>query len=152
VSVRTRIVGIGQKVAGDDGVGLGVLDELERHALPEGTELVRLVDPMDLVSILETDDRVVLVDAVLASPAGVVVDLGPEELSSKAAQPASSHGFGAGQAIDLARALSPNGASSPWRIVAVTIDRPDGYRVGLSPDVAAAVPAAAARVIDLLGG
>jgi hydrogenase maturation protease len=150
--MRTHIVGIGQKVAGDDGVGLAVLDELERHPLPEGAQLVRLKDPMDLVSLLETGDRVVLVDAILASPAGVVVELGPEDLSNEAPQPASSHGLGAGQAIELARVLSPNGAAPGLRVVAVTIDRPNGYRVGLSPEVAAAVPAAADRVVELLGG
>jgi hypothetical protein len=40
---------------------------------------------------------------------------------------------------ELTPALSPNGASR-IRIVAVTIGRPDCYRTGSSPEVAAAVP------------
>lgn len=148
--MRTRVVGIGQKVAGDDGVGIAVLDELSRRRVPEGTELLRLVDPMALVSLLETEDRVVLVDAVLASPPGVVMDLSPEEISSQASQPASSHGMGAARAIELARALSPD-TTPDLRVVAITIGRPDRYRVGLSPEVAAAVPKAADHVLQLLG-
>ena len=114
MSVRTRIVGMGQKVAGDDGVGIAVLDELRRRRVPEGTELVHLADPMDLIPLLEAEERIVLVDAVLASPPGVVVELGPEELSSQAPQPASSHGMGAAEAIELARALSPGAVVPPW--------------------------------------
>jgi hydrogenase maturation protease len=152
MSMRARVVGIGQIVAGDDGVGLAVLDELRRRRVPEGTEIVHLADPMDLVPLLERDERVVLVDAVLASPPGVVLELGPDELSRQASQPASSHGMGAAQAIELARALSPGGAAPHLRVVAVTIGRPERYRVGLSPEVAAAVPQAADRVLQLLGG
>lgn len=150
MSMRTRVVGIGQRAAGDDGVGIAVIEELRRHRLPEGTALVHLADPMGLVSLLESEERVVLVDAVVASPSGVVVELGPEELSNQASQPASSHGLGAAQAIELARALSLR-ATQDLRVVAITIGRPDRYRVGLSPEVAAAVPKAADHVLELLG-
>lgn len=146
----TRVVGMGQTAAGDDGVGRAVLDELGRRSVPRGTELIHLADPMSLVSLLESAERVVLVDAVLASPPGVVVELGAEELSSKASQPASSHGLGAAQAIELARSLSPT-AIPDVRVVAITIGRPDRYRMGLSPEVAAAVPKAADRILELLG-
>ncbi|HYV46874.1 MAG TPA: hydrogenase maturation protease [Myxococcaceae bacterium] len=151
MSTRARVVGIGQRVAGDDGVGLAVLDELRRRSVPEGTELIHLADPMDLVSLLESGDRAVLVDAVLGSTPGRVVELGPEELSRQAPLPASSHGLGAARAIQLAGALSPGGAASRLRVVAVTIHAPDRYRVGLSPEVAAAVPQAADHVLRLLG-
>jgi hydrogenase maturation protease len=141
---------MGQTVAGDDGVGIAVLDELRRRRVPEGTELLHVASPMDLVALLGEDTRVLLVDAVLASPPGVVVDLGAEELSRSAAPPTSSHGLGAAQAIELARALSP-GAGATVRVVAVTIGRPDRPGVGLSPAVAAAVPRAADHVLALLG-
>ena len=79
------------------------------------------------------------------------MELAPEDLSQSAPQPASSHGISAAQAIELAGALSPNGAPPRIRVVAVTIGRPDRYRTGLSPEVAAAVPEAADRVLSLLG-
>ncbi len=147
---RTLVVSVGQRAAGDDGVGIAVLDELGRRDVPEGTELLHLVDPTDLVTLLERGERVVLVDAVLGSPPGVVVELEPEELSARASHPASSHGLGAAQAIRLARALSSDDAAPHLRVVAVSIARPNRYRVGLSPEVSAAVPAAANRVLALL--
>lgn len=151
MSVRTRIIGLGQKAAGDDGVGLAVLDELRGRSLPQGTALLQLADPTELVSLLAEDARVLLVDAVLAWPPGVVVELAPEELSTRALQPTSSHGLGAAQAIELARTLSP-GAGADLRVVAVTIGRPERYATALSPEVRAAVPKAADRVLALVGG
>jgi hydrogenase maturation protease len=147
---RTCVVGVGQAAAGDDGVGLAVLDELGRRCIPEGTALIRLPDPLDLVELLGSEQSVVLVDAVLGVPAGRVVEIDPEQLSNRAAQPASSHGLGAARAIELARALSP--ACAALRIVAVTIARPEHYGTGLAPEVAAAVRVAADHVVTLLGG
>ena len=68
------------------------------HLPPDGCPK-RVSDATDLISLLEGGARVVLVDAVLASPAGVVMELAPEDLSQRAPQPASSHGISAAQAI-----------------------------------------------------
>jgi hydrogenase maturation protease len=152
MSPRAFVVGLGQVAAGDDGVGPAVLEGLRQRGVPAGVELVRLSDPLGLVPLLEGGGRVVLVDAVLAPPAGAVIEIEPAELSPEAPLPASSHGLGAMQAFGLARALSPLGAAPDLHIVAVTIDRPDRYRAGLSPDVEAAVPRAVERVLALLGG
>lgn len=149
MSGRTIVAGLGQKAAGDDGVGVAVLGELGRGRVPEGTALVHLADPMDLVALLEHGERVILVDAVLASPSGVVVELEPEDLSTNASERTSSHGLGAAQAIRLARALS-NGRPPDLRVVAISIERPQSYGVGLSPEVSAAVREAADRVLALL--
>ncbi len=147
-----RVVGIGQRVAGDDGVGLAVLDELERRELPEATSLLRISDPVELVSLFDSEDGFVLVDAVLGAPPGVVLDLSLRELSGKAPQPTSSHGIGVAGAIELAGVLSDRERPPNVRVVAVTIARPERYGTGLSPEVAAAVPRAADRVLELLTG
>lgn len=147
----TRVVGLGQTAAGDDGVGRAVLRELARRPIPPGTELVGLEQPMDLVGLLTEPERgrVVLVDAVLAAPPGRVVVLPPESLAGAGASPPSSHGLGAAWAIDLALTLSP-GATRDLDIVAVTIRAPARHKVGLSPAVRAAVPRAVAQVLALL--
>jgi hydrogenase maturation protease len=109
-----------------------------------------LADPMDLVAVLKGRDRVVLVDALLDSPPGRVVEASIDELSQHALQPVSSHGTGAVQAIRLARALWQERLS--LRILAITVDAPDRYRIGLSPVVAAAIPEAVEAVLALLHG
>ena len=43
-----RVIGIGQRVAGDDGVGHAVIDALAAVALPAGTELLHARDASEL--------------------------------------------------------------------------------------------------------
>jgi hydrogenase maturation protease len=147
------VVGLGHVAAGDEGgVGPAVLKGLRQRGVPEGVELVRLSDPLGLVPLLEGGGRVVLVDAMLAPPAGAVLEIELEELSPEAPLPASSHAAGAMQAFELARALSPLGAAPDLRVVAITIDLSDRCRARLSPAVDAAVPRAVERVLALLSG
>ena len=147
-----RVIGLGQPAAGDDGVGLAVVDALRACGAPAGVELVRAPEDAALVSLLETSAPVVLVDAVIGSPAGEVVELDPAELARRDARGVSTHGIGVADAIALARALVPDGVAPSIRVVAVTIERPARHGAGLSPAVAAALPRAVARVLALVGG
>ncbi|XXT21311.1 hydrogenase maturation protease [Sorangium sp. So ce429] len=167
--MTARVIGLGQRAAGDDAAGLAVLEALRRRGPPSGAELVEARDASALVSLLQTPAEVVIVDAVLASPPGEVLDLSPSDLAAGAPVPVSTHGLGVGQAIELARLAAPDRLSPDIRIVGVSIGRPGprgpGRRapsgdpeprasdeLGLSPEVAAAVPRAVARVLSFLGG
>ncbi|AUX37494.1 MULTISPECIES: hydrogenase maturation protease [Sorangium] len=150
--MTARIIGLGQRAAGDDAAGLAVLEALRRRGPPGGAELVEARDASALVSLLQTPATVVIVDAVLASPSGEVLDLSPSDLAAGAPVPVSTHGLGVGQAIELARLAAPDRLSPDIRIVGVSIGRPSQQRNGLSPEVAAAVPRAVARVLSVLGG
>jgi hydrogenase maturation protease len=144
------VIALGQSAAGDDGVGLAVLEALRARGVPEGVELVRAAEDSALVALLETSAPVVLVDAVLGSPPGEVVELAPEELAPRGLRPVSTHGLGVAQALALARALAPGRIAPLVRIVAVTIAQPVEYAWELSPAVAAAAPRAVERVLALL--
>lgn len=144
-----RVIGLGQMAAGDDGVGAAVARALEARPLPRHVHVIEAADASALVALVEPGLRIVLVDAVLGHPAGQVVEPTLSTLASGSARAVSSHGLGVPEAVGLAQALG--GADpSAVRIVAITIHRPEGYRSGLSPEVAAAVPAALERVMALL--
>jgi hydrogenase maturation protease len=147
--MRARVIGLGQRAAGDDGVGLAVLDALRARGVPAGVEIMHAPEASELVPLLQTPATVVVVDAVLGAPPGVVLQLTPGELAASASSPVSTHGMGVAQAIALAGALSEL-ISPTICVIAVTIARPDGYRNGLSPAVAAAVPAAVDRVLSVV--
>jgi hydrogenase maturation protease len=149
--VRALVIGLGQPAAGDDGVGIAVLERLHADGVPPGVELRRAVEPTALVELLTVDVPVVLVDAVASGTPGEVLELGPDELAGRGAAPYSTHGLDVEGAIALARALEPRLTPS-LRIVAVGITRPPRPAPGLSPAIAAAVPRAAARVRALVGG
>ncbi|OFX19399.1 MAG: hypothetical protein A2V77_04080 [Anaeromyxobacter sp. RBG_16_69_14] len=143
-----RIIALGQPAAGDDGVGLAVLERL-RASVPGGVELCVAADATDLLWLLATPDPVVLVDGLLGEPAGEVCEMAPEALDARST--VSSHGLGVGEAIATARALYPESMAPRISVVGVAIGRPSSYRKGLSPGVAAAVDGAAALAISLAG-
>jgi hydrogenase maturation protease len=150
--MRARVIGLGQGAAGDDGIGLAVLDALRARGVPADVELVRAAEDVTLVSLLETCAPVVLVDAVLGTPTGEVLELSPADVARRGPRALSTHGLGVPEAVELARTLAPDTVSPSVRVVAVTIERPVGYAQGLSPAVAAAVPRAVERVLALVGG
>jgi hydrogenase maturation protease len=145
VRVRHRIVGVGQRLAGDDGVGPAVIDRLRGAALPADVALLEVREPSALVPLLDGGEgRLVIVDAVLAEPPGEVRALDLDALETAALTSVSSHGLSVGQAVALAAATRGPAAASPEvRVVAVNIGRPRRGTFGLSPAVAASLPRAA---------
>ena len=150
MTARVRVIGLGRQTAGDDGAGPAVIAELARRGVPAGVELHQLADPSDLLPLVDGPGRVVIVDAVLGRPAGRVLVLTPEALSAQATVPSSSHGLGVGQALALARVLAVDAARPEVRLIGITIESPDGPRVGLSPEIALAVIEAADCVLRVV--
>ncbi len=145
----TRVVGIGQSLAGDDGVGVAVATRV-RELAPD-LEVIAPTDPTRLVDLLETRERVVIVDAVMsAEDPGRVLCLRPEQFAERGLGGVSSHGIGVAEAVDLARALLGATASPDVRIVGVAIGAPRKGTVGLSAPVAGAVERAARAVLAIV--
>jgi hydrogenase maturation protease len=144
---RTVIVGIGQPAAGDDGVGLLVA----RALAARGHETRESADASILLTLLEDERRVVVVDAVIdGGVPGSVLQLDTGALASGPA-PLSSHGLGVAEALELARTLYGAQVVGHVQIVGVAIDPPTGGMLGLSPAVAAAVEPAAVLAVALAG-
>lgn len=149
---RGRVIALGQRAAGDDGVGLEVLQAL-RNALAEepriGPELFAASDSSELLELLCTPGPLWLVDALVgAGEPGQLLSLSVQQLSRLAACSVSSHGLGAAQAIELCRVLYPDTACPDVRIRAVSIEPPKAHGEGLSPSVAEAAAGLAALVLQ----
>jgi hydrogenase maturation protease len=142
------VLGVGNPWRRDDGVGHRVVEEA-RDRLPAGAD-VRCVDgePTRLLDQWEGTDLAVVVDGVrTGAPPGTIhrVDLATEPLMSP--RTLSSHGGGVAEAVSLGRAVG----RLPHRLVFLGVEIGDtGDGEGLSPPVAAAVPEAAARLLEEL--
>lgn len=146
--MKTVVLGLGNILLGDEGVGVRVVEELERTGGLAGVELVdggtagfRLLPYFDEASL------VVVVDAAADGlPPGTVTVREPE---FSGAYPAAltPHDFGLKNILD-ALALADDRPD----IVLVTVSVADADRASLdlSPPVARAVPEAAARIRRLL--
>jgi hydrogenase maturation protease len=142
-----RVVGLGQRLAGDDAVGLEIVHRVRALGVPPGVELLDANDAATLLPLLETKHRVFVVDAVVGPGApGEIVELDAESMHRSPDRPVSTHGIDIPTALALARVLFGSGASPSIRILGVRIAPPTRGSRGLSPAVEAAV-ARAARIL-----
>ncbi len=144
--MNTVVLGIGQRYAGDDAVGLVVAARLRAA----GVEARTCHDASDLVELAALFDRVVVVDAVMVDRApGEVLDLGPDDLAQSLPS-LSSHGLSVIDALGVVRALHGDAAAERVRVVGVSIVGPPSRGEGLSDAVEAAVEPAVRAVRALL--
>jgi hydrogenase maturation protease len=137
---RCLILGLGNPLRGDDGVGPRAVAELLRRGLPHGVEAVDGgTGGLDLLHLLEGWERAIIVDAaMLGRNPGEFLRFTPEEAHLVGSLVSlSSHTGGLADALALARAL---GRELPDIVIyGVQPERMD-WEEGLSPAVEAAVP------------
>jgi hydrogenase maturation protease len=140
------VVGLGNPLRGDDGVGTAVAART-RH-LPGVERVVEGIDPLDLVDLLHESHPLVLIDATQGGGApGTVTVWDPRAQGlPRPRVGASSHGFGAENAVELAVALG----ARPRRVVFVGIEAERFDAAGLSAAVEAAVESAVAGVAKVV--
>lgn len=155
---RVLVFGLGQPDRGDDAVGPRVVEQVaEQVAEPVGARAGRPgvirtgtgTEPLTLLDLLAPGDALVLVDAVRtgAGPGTVLLrDLVTDPLPATGA-PASGHLIGLDQVLALARSLDR--LTGPVVLVGVEAAGFD-HGAGLSPAVAAALPAAVGTVLAVL--
>ncbi|WP_037559690.1 hydrogenase maturation protease [Spirillospora albida] len=142
----TIVIGVGNPFRRDDGAGPAVIDALRGRVA--ATLAVTDGEPARLIELWAGADLAIVVDAVRADPPvpGRVHDLGADA-AALAGPAVSGHAFGLGEAVALGRAVG----RLPGRLRVLAIEGLDfGLGAGLTPQVAAGVAAAAARVTALL--
>jgi hydrogenase maturation protease len=88
-----RVIGVGNILLCDEGIGVHVVRELSSRGEPPGMEFVDGgVAGATLLTLVEGEERIVLVDAVDAPfPPGTVVRMTPDELAGSGAPSWSLH-------------------------------------------------------------
>jgi hydrogenase maturation protease len=149
---ETIVVGLGNPILGDDGVGWRVIDALHGHAHPEASLQQACVGGISLMEILVGYRRAIIVDAII-DPEGVPGSVWCRPLADVETRIAShldsTHDAPLPAALAAGRAL---GADLPADIavVGIVIERGDVFGEDLSGVVADAVPVAAATVAEAL--
>ena len=152
----TLVIGLGNPILGDDGVGWRVADEVERrldmYSAPPPVAVVRLaVGGLALMEQLVGYERAIIIDSCLSDGEPGVVRSGT--LAELAGRPVghldSTHDAPLAAALAAGRAL---GARLPDDLVVVTVDTPrsDVFDDSLTAPVESAVDRAADEVIALI--
>ena len=146
-SCKTLVLGLGNPLRGDDGVGPRIIEELTRRELPEGVTVQDVGNAgLDLLNILEGWERAVIVDAAeMGRDPGRFIRFTPDEAQlTQASDHVSLHNAGLGEVLTLANTL---GWTLPELVIFGVQPAEIDWREGLSPAVEAAVPALTDAVI-----
>ena len=149
---KTLVVGLGNPLLGDDGVGWRVAERL-RQQLPPTIELDTLaLGGIGLMERLTGYQAAIIIDALKTGhfPAGSVHSFRLDELENPfAGHLGSAHETNLQTALEMGREL---GAELPSEVLVVAIESPYIFEFSdqLSPAVAAAVELAVQMVINLL--
>lgn len=143
--VRIGVIGIGNDARGDDAVGLEVARRLQ-HDVPEGVNVEAIRgEGLCLLDRWQETDAVIIIDASYSGAApGSIHRLEPlTQPLPKELYLCSTHAFGVGEAIELARVLQ----QLPPHLVVYGIEGMQ-FDIGraLSADVRRAVPDVIRRV------
>ena len=134
--MRTLILGLGNELLGDEGVGVHGVRLLQELALPENSVVLEIGTAiLDALPELEQAERVIVLDAMKErSRAGTVYKI-PLDHCSGSPCIASMHGF------DIFRVMALTGRAEPPPVMVFGVE-PEmiGWSMALSPSVAESLP------------
>ena len=148
MSPQVLVLGIGNPLRGDDGIGPRVIKALNRRGLPEGaTALDAGTGGLDLLQILEGWKRAIIIDAAdVGREPGQFVRFTPDEARFVGSQDATSlHNAGLAEVLTLTDAV---GQPLPEMVIFGVQPEKIGWGEGLSPTVETALPALVDAVLD----
>jgi len=147
---RILVLGIGNTLLGDEGVGVAVIDHLNaKGGIPADVDLLDGgTGSMVLLEPMREARRMILVDATAdGSPPGTIQRLVPK-FSTDFPPSLTAHDIGLRDLLDTFYLL---GETPEVVLYAISIRFPQEIHFGLSAEVAAAVPLVVKRIREELG-
>jgi hydrogenase maturation protease len=147
---KTLVLGLGNTLMGDEGVGVHVLRELEKRSLPAGVEcLDGGTGGFVLLEPLQTADRIVMIDAAAdGNPIGTITRTTPR-FSSDYPPTMTAHDVGVKDLLDIFYTL---GGDCEVVLFAITIDPYQTITLSMSAVVEQAAHQAVGMIVDELNG
>jgi hydrogenase maturation protease len=147
---RILILGLGNTILGDDGVGISVVREIRKtwKEWPSVECAEASLGGIVLLDLVAGFDKVIVIDAVMtddANPAGFVYELALSDLGD-VIHPYASHVLDLRTTMELGKRLGHT-MPSAVKIYAIKIEENAVFREGLTPPVEEVVSGLARRVI-----
>ncbi|HOK65691.1 MAG TPA: HyaD/HybD family hydrogenase maturation endopeptidase [Anaerohalosphaeraceae bacterium] len=146
---RTLILGIGNILLGDEGIGVRVIEHLRNCPLPDSVDILDGgTAGADLLDTLCRYERVILIDAIDGNyPPGTIVQMTPDELQPPNPSALSLHDLDLPQTLAMAKMLG----QAPKEVIIIGI-QPEriACTMELSPRLKRLLPDVAERVSSLV--
>jgi hydrogenase maturation protease len=139
--VKVLVLGVGNPILSDDGIGIHVARELKKRRLA-GVDVEELAaSGLELLDVVRGYDKVVIIDAIQTTKGKPgELHILEEKDFEKSIHGSSPHGINIATALALGRKLVPN--EMPKEVVFFAVEAEDVVNVSekLTPKVAKALP------------
>ena len=141
-----KIIFVGNPLGGDDGIGPYLYDQLKDDSKLKDFKMLELgVIGLDMISYIEDNDKLIIVDAVRSEKnIGDVILLGENDLS-KDLNLVSQHDFGVEQTATILRLHMPK--LKKINIIGIKVSNIKSFTDKLSNDIMTKIPEIKEKVI-----
>ena len=147
--MRTLVLGIGNSLLADDGVGIHVAREVAARVEERNTDVRDVsVDGLNLFDFVLGYDRLIVVDSIVteAGEEGEIYRVKPEQVCDPSRSAISPHHFNLATTIEIGRRLFPEQIPEEVVLYAVSSRESGLVTEEMTAKVAEAVP----RAVDLI--
>jgi len=147
--VRILVLGIGNPILGDDGVGFHIAQELAKEIKDENIDVKDTsVAGLNLLELIVGYNKVIIIDAIMTQDgeAGEVYRLGPEDIGEPAQSTISAHHLNLLTTIKLGKKLFPKKMPGEVIVFAVGIQEVAKVTEEMTEKVKEAIP----KVVNLV--
>jgi hydrogenase maturation protease len=104
---KILVVGMGNLIYRDEGIGVHIIQEMEKMKLPSHIELLDIgTSTMDLISYMKEVKKLIVIDAMRAGgKPGTIYKCKPEDLLPKDEGPISLHEIGLLETLNMTKKL-----------------------------------------------
>jgi len=147
---KVLIMGVGNYLMGDEGIGVHAVKELQKENLPGNIEIIDGgTGGFHLLEYLSSFKKVIMIDATIDGlPAGSVKVIRPK-FSRDFPRALSAHDIGLRDLIETAELL---GELPEIHLITVSIDSISNMEVELSEPAKNSIPTVISRVKEILNG
>jgi hydrogenase maturation protease len=147
---KILILGIGNLILRDEGVGVHAVRELEKRDLPAHVEVIDGgTSLMELLPVIQEAQRIIVIDALRGGGApGTVYRVTPDDLMAETDRPLSLHQVDLLEVLGMARQLG----GEPHAVIIGVEPREIAWGMELTSEVEAKLPQVVEAVLEELRG
>ena len=147
--MKTMIIGIGNSLLGDDGVGVHIALRLSRLIKDENVDVTDTnMGGLNLLDFILGYDKLIIIDAIMTnqSQVGEIYKLGQEKIREPAYLATSPHHFNLPATIEIGRRLFPS--EMPKEVVVYAVGAQDVAQI--TEEITKKVSEAMPKVVKLV--
>jgi len=146
---RTVIIGVGNLLMKDEGIGIHTMKALQEMQLPDNVTVIDGGTSPDIIACTRAGDKLIIVDAARAGgEPGAIYHFQPDDLEDSAGEALSVHELGVPQNLRL-MLLSGNG---PSEVIIIGIEPKDiDWGTELSPELEMSIPKIISVILQEIG-